>query len=201
MKTQNISIDPNWINKNKDIVGNYAGKWIAINPEKGIIGYSDSRKELSEKCEDIDIPYIFYHVPLYSGIVRFIPIYFKSVVTHNWRPVYPVQLRNNKNTINDFFLIDSGADSSLISKEAGKQLGFIRQTDDAVLTALGIGGTVEYILKTVDCTIDEHTLKIPVAWIQTDGIEDLLIGRDVVFDYFDIEFKQKTEKIIFKPVK
>ncbi|MBI2968049.1 MAG: retropepsin-like domain-containing protein [Bacteroidetes bacterium] len=201
MRTQNIRIDPNWVNKNKDIVEKYAGKWIAINPEKGIIGFSDSIKKLSEQCDALNIPYIFYHVPLYSGVLRFIPIYFKSAVTNNWRPVYPAQLRNNKNIIKGFFLIDSGADSSLISKEAGKQLGFIKQTDDAVLTAFGIGGTVEYILKMVDCTIDGHTLKIPVAWIQTDDIDDMIIGRDVVFDYFDIEFKQKTKKIVFKPVK
>jgi hypothetical protein len=79
MKAQNITIDPNWINKNKNIVAKYAGKWIAINPEKGIIAFSHSRKELSEKCEALNIPCIFYHVPPYSGIVRFLPIYFKSI--------------------------------------------------------------------------------------------------------------------------
>ena len=50
----------------------------------------------------------------------------------------------------------------------------------------------------VDSVINAHKLTIPVAWIQTEGIKDLIIGRDVVFDYFDIEFKQRLEKIIFK---
>ena len=47
-------------------------------------------------------------------------------------------------------------------------------------------------------TIDEHTFIAPVAWLQTNtGGEQLLLGREVVFDKFNIEFKQADEQIIF----
>lgn len=198
MKAKSQFIDPNWINKHQEVVSKYAGKWIAINNEKGIIGYNDSLKKLKPFCDAMNIPYIFYNVPLTFGKMRILPIHFKSVTTHNWQPLYPVRLLNGKNEINDLFLIDSDADCSLISNEAGDLLGFRKQKEDPILTAYGVGGMVRYILKMVDCVIEDNKLTIPVAWVQTEGINDLIIGRAVVFDYFDIEFKQRIEKIIFK---
>ncbi len=38
----------------------------------------------------------------------------------------------------------------------------------------------------------------PVAWAQTDNCEEIILGREVVFDVFDIKFKQGEEMIIFK---
>ena len=200
MKRKSQLIDPNWVNRNQEIVSKYAGKWIAINNEKGIIGYNDSLKELKRVCDAMHIPYIFYSVSRHFGKVRILPIRFKSVTTHNWQPLYPVKLINGKNEINDLFLIDSGADCSLINKDAGELLGFRKQREDRILTANSVGGIIEYIFKMVDCVIDAHNLTIPVAWVQTEDVEDSIIGRDVVFDYFDIEFKQRLEKIIFKKV-
>ena len=46
--------------------------------------------------------------------------------------------------------------------------------------------------------IDEHEIQTPVAWLQDSGFNELIVGREVVFDEFDIEFKQAEEKIIFK---
>jgi len=77
MKTKNQLMDPNWVNRNQEIVSKYAGKWIAINNEKGIIGYNDSLKELKSFCDAMDIPYVFYGVPLHFGKMRVLPIRFK----------------------------------------------------------------------------------------------------------------------------
>ena len=47
-------------------------------------------------------------------------------------------------------------------------------------------------------TIDGHSFIAPVAWLQTKtGGEQLLLGREVVFDKFNIEFRQADEQIIF----
>jgi hypothetical protein len=37
-----------------------------------------------------------------------------------------------------------------------------------------------------------------VPGAQTDFCDEILVGREVVFDLFDIEFKQADERIIFK---
>jgi hypothetical protein len=50
----------------------------------------------------------------------------------------------------------------------------------------------------VEIELDGHIFTAPVAWAQTDFCEEILLGREVVFDLFDIEFKQADETIIFK---
>jgi hypothetical protein len=48
-------------------------------------------------------------------------------------------------------------------------------------------------------TIDSYTIEnVPTAWVQNEDVEDLIIGREVIFDAFDIEFKQAEETIFFK---
>jgi hypothetical protein len=46
--------------------------------------------------------------------------------------------------------------------------------------------------------INDHIFSAPIAWLQNENCEEILLGREVVFDLFDIEFKQAEEKIIFK---
>ena len=46
--------------------------------------------------------------------------------------------------------------------------------------------------------INGTKLTIPVAWLQNQNSTDVIIGREIIFDKFDIEFKQKDELIIFK---
>jgi hypothetical protein len=41
------------------------------------------------------------------------------------------------------------------------------------------------------------TTTIPVAWVQDSTFTDVILGRAVVFDLFDITFKQAEETIIF----
>jgi hypothetical protein len=48
-------------------------------------------------------------------------------------------------------------------------------------------------------TIDDQVFIMPVAWLQEElrNIEDMILGREVVFDKFNIEFRQAEERIIF----
>jgi hypothetical protein len=43
-----------------------------------------------------------------------------------------------------------------------------------------------------------HTLIVPIDWFQNDDAVECLFGREVVFDNFDFEFKQRDRPIIFK---
>ena len=48
-------------------------------------------------------------------------------------------------------------------------------------------------------SIAGHTFKVPVAWILSEvGDTPLLLGREVVFDLFDIKFVQAEERIEFE---
>lgn len=95
-------------------------------------------------------------------------------------------------------LVDSGAELSLISLKFGQNLGYALADAEATLVAETIGGNVEYVLRNLEMTIDGHTFIATVAWLQTDPAgEQLLLGREVVFDRFNIEFRQADEQIIF----
>ena len=45
--------------------------------------------------------------------------------------------------------------------------------------------------------IDAHDFIAPIAWLQDDSCLEEIIGREVVFDRFNIEFRQAEERIIF----
>jgi hypothetical protein len=78
-------------------------------------------------------------------------------------------------------------------------LGF-RVADREILSeGTDIGGEVQYVTREVDLSIDGHSFKAPVAWLQTKITDaPLLLGREVVFDLFNIEFIQAEERIEFK---
>jgi hypothetical protein len=95
-------------------------------------------------------------------------------------------------------LVDSGADFSLISKELGSKLGYVKSPGETLSQAEGVGGSVNYLLRDVEIEIDSHLIVAPVAWLQAAEYEEVILGREVVFDCFDIEFKQAEETIVFK---
>ncbi|MBL0110178.1 MAG: retropepsin-like domain-containing protein [Saprospiraceae bacterium] len=95
-------------------------------------------------------------------------------------------------------LVDSGADISSISLEVGKKLGFDRFESEVVEVAAGVNATVEYVLRNIEMIIEEPTFKAPIAWLLNPECVNILLGREVVFDQFNIEFRQKDEVIIFK---
>ena len=95
-------------------------------------------------------------------------------------------------------LVDSGADFCLMPKQLGIDLGYTVGVEEVMSKAEGVGGEIDYLLRRVEVSIDGHTLTVPIAWIQTDDAVEYLLGREVIFDRFDIEFKQRDRQIIFK---
>ncbi|WP_293143937.1 MULTISPECIES: hypothetical protein [unclassified Microcoleus] len=43
-------------------------------------------------------------------------------------------------------------------------------------------------------TIDGYNLMVPTAWIQNNTADVMLLGKEVVFDKFNIEFRQADFK-------
>jgi hypothetical protein len=91
-------------------------------------------------------------------------------------------------------------------KQLGMDLGYGVGIEEVMSKAEGVGGEVDYVLRRVEVSIDGHILTVPIAWLQTDDAVECLLGREVIFDRFDIEFKQRdcwrrrqaVRQIIFK---
>ncbi len=177
----------------------YKGKIIAVVDYK-IYDFADSYEELAERLKDKSIQYYTFHVPKNIGSVRILSLKIKSLKNNLWIPTYPVYFPTlDKKGGKEAFLVDSGADISLVTYAFGKRLGFERTTQDVVLRAQGVGSTIEYLMKKVTITIEGITFDNHFAWVQDERIEDMILGREIVFDRFDITFKQAEESVIFEP--
>ena len=53
-------------------------------------------------------------------------------------------------------------------------------------------------MKKTPITIEGITFENHFAWVQDDSIEDMILGREIVFNLFDITFKQAEESIVFQ---
>jgi hypothetical protein len=95
-------------------------------------------------------------------------------------------------------VVDSGADMCLFSKQLGLDIGLSITQGDIVYEAMGVGGSINYVLRQVEMVVSETVLTAPVAWLQSDLDVDILLGRSGVFDLFDIEFKQTSRQILFR---
>ena len=187
-----------WLNQNRHrLVSFYKNQYVAYN-ESHLIAHSENLQDVIELANASGEDYLIYLVPRRTSSIQILPIHFRSVVRHDWLPNYPVKLKHKEYEIAATMLVDTGAEVSLITNKLGKDLGYALADAESTLLAETVGGTVEYVLRNVEMTIDDHTFIAPLAWLQTEiNTEQLLLGREVVFDRFNIEFRQAEEKIIF----
>lgn len=188
-----------WLNQNRQMLLDlYRNHYVAYNAS-GLIAHSENLREVLELAEASEQLYAIYLVPRSTASVQILPIRFRTVSRHDWQPNYHIKLKHRDINISTTMLVDSGAELSLISLKVGQDLGYALADAESTLLAETIGGRVEYVLRNVDMTIDGQSFLAPVAWLQTNtGGEQLLLGREVVFDKFNIEFRQAEEQIIFK---
>lgn len=187
-----------WIAKNRFYLSRYKGQYVAITDR--VIAYGDNREEVNKIAREKSKDFVLYFVHKYIDKVIILPIYFSSISVQSWRPFYDIELQNTKNEfIKDKALIDSGADISCISYKLGLNLGFQKYPQEAFMIAYGIVGEIKFLQREITIKIDNHQINIPIAWIQDEDEEqmELVIGREKVFDKFDITFKQADRKIEF----
>lgn len=188
-----------WLNHNRQMLLDlYRNQYVAYNAN-GLIAHSENLREVLELAEASKQLFAIYLVPRRTASIQILPIRFRTVSRHDWQPNYHVRLKHRNIDISTTMLVDSGAELSLISLKVGQDLGYGLADAESTLLAQTIGGRVEYVLRNVEMTIDGYSFLAPVAWLQTNtGGEQLLLGREVVFDKFNIEFRQADEQIIFK---
>ena len=145
-------------------------------------------------------PFLLDWIPALTAKVNFYWVKFYGLKNKKaWNPLYPVTLATPVNQKEMYMTVDSGAEVSLVSREIGDLLGFTVSLGEELETGEGVGGEIEYVIRFLDLTIDNRTFKAPVAWILTENTNaPLLLGREIVFDLFDIKFVQAEERIEFE---
>ncbi len=143
--------------------------------------------------------YSLFRVPRNIHNVRILSFKVRSFRKHLWIPTVPVTFcPDDSEGRTQEMLVDSGADISLVNHDFGRILGFERSAGEVMLEAGGIGGSVRYLLRKFAIEIENLRFENIFAWLQDDRIDEMIIGRETVFDLFDIEFRQAEEKVIFR---
>jgi len=176
----------------------YRGQYVAVVGDH-LIAHPRLAEVLRE-ARASDQPFTIYAIPRDFGKLRILPIRIRSLGFHSWNPMYRVDWQcPDESWLNSSALVDSGADVSVIPLEFGQELGLSLAPKELRQQAIGLGGTIDIALRQAMVRIDEVTATIPVAWVQEPTFADVILGRAVVFDLFDITFKQAEETIIFVP--
>lgn len=112
-----------------------------------------------------------------------------------FRPIAKVYLlRSEKEWIAEYFYIDSGADYTLLPYRLGRFLGLDKVASE-IREVGGIGGVIAVRFATVPMRIGNYQFDCPIAWAQIEHVP-FLLGREGVFDRFDITFRQRNKKTI-----
>jgi len=176
----------------------YKGQYVAVQGDR-LIAHHRLAKVLQEAKASGE-PFTIYAIPREFGELRILPIRLRSLGFHFWNPMYNVAWQcADASWLDSRALVDSGADISVIPLEFGQELGFTLSPEELHQQAVGLAGTLDIVLRQAVVRIDEVTATIPVAWVQESTFTDVILGRAVVFDLFDITFKQAEETITFAP--
>jgi len=117
--------------------------------------------------------------------ISFYPVRMRTLTAHDWQPKYELRLKS-LNAVTVKMPVDSGTELSLSAKKRGRNLGCAKAGGEINSKAEGVGASIEYPLPEVEIELEGHTFTDTVAWSQTDDCEEILLGRKVVFDLFDI---------------
>lgn len=123
---------------------------------------------------------------------------YKEAPTINiLRPYCLIHLQYGDKIQPVLFLVDSGADTTLIPRFMGKLLGLEREKEDKVEEVSGICGELQIIRKKLWIIINDYKFSAEVLWAFTCDDVSPLLGRKDVFDRFKVTFDQKNKKVIF----
>jgi hypothetical protein len=113
-----------------------------------------------------------------------------------YRPVVKAYLLAADNGwIAEYFYVDSGADYTLLPYRMGRFLGLEKFALE-LREMGGIGGVIAARFATVPMRIERHQFDCTVAWAQVERVP-FLLGREDVFEHFDIMFQQRRKKTVF----
>ena len=112
------------------------------------------------------------------------------------RPVTKVYLlKSEREWIVEYFYVDSGADYTLIPYRMGRFLG-LEGIASEVKEIGGIGGVIAVRFAVVPVKMEAHQFDCTIAWAQIERVP-FFLGREDVFERFDITFQQRKKRTIF----
>ncbi len=112
-------------------------------------------------------------------------------------PVIPVRFYKNSKKIPLLLLIDSGAETTLLTRSDAKALGIdLKKGKEMIISGIALTRVIFGYRHKVEMEIEESKFEIPVLFADSDESPRVL-GREGVFDKFFILFNEKGRQTIF----
>lgn len=115
-----------------------------------------------------------------------------------YRPHATIELQHANRIIRGPFLVDSGADTSVIGYKVGLALGLQLEIDEPLDKLGGAASGIPVVYRMVQMRIGPYQVESRMAWAIGYQVKSIL-GRLDVFDHFNIDFRQSERRTIFKP--
>jgi len=117
-----------------------------------------------------------------------------------YKPIASIYINHKDETWHPYSMyIDSGADITVINKTIGNLIGLKLKPKEQKFNLNGIGGKKEFVYREINIKIVKSTFNVKIAWVQDDDIP-LLLGRENVFDKFNICFTEKEKSVVFTEI-
>lgn len=125
------------------------------------------------------------------------------------RPYASVTLQNGSIKLPVLPLIDSGADMTILPKDVGEALKLypptkkeLKELEEMKKKGEGLkglsGNPIDCVKRNIRIEIGDYNFSICVGWLFNKQCQ-ILLGREEIFERFDILFKQNPDKkIIFQ---
>eukprot|EP00755_Sulcionema_specki_P003519 Sspe_Gene.27862::Locus_12271_Transcript_1_1_Confidence_1.000_Length_1730::g.27862::m.27862 len=123
-----------------------------------------------------------------------------------WKPMPVVEVKKagdpNASWVKQRFVVDSGGWRSVVPHKLGKQMGFRRHPGEKVHHYETVGpGHASYLNRTMELKAGSlPAVSVPVAW-STSNTARPALGRDGVFDMYDVTLSEAHDRITFTPRK
>ncbi len=130
---------------------------------------------------------------------KFLSVRVRSLRKDVWVPQKRISfIKADGSKLETDILVDSGADATFLPYTVGVEIGLTKNKGDIVKTAFGVGSQIEYLEKAIDIEIDSKTIEIPVCWCLNLVIDDLLLGREGIYERYRVVFDQQREEVSFE---
>ena len=117
------------------------------------------------------------------------------------RPMLMAKLGNDKSSARYFeFLIDSGADYTLIPKSAATILGVDYDKIPNQKTKIETANLQSIRAKKTELLFIMSNIKFKIPVLICEAEVECLLGRKGIFENFDITFKEKDREVIFDKI-
>lgn len=116
-----------------------------------------------------------------------------------FNPYIPIPVKARWGWQNLWFLVDSGADTTMLTLSLANQLGLnINKNKKSRLFGIGEKSVNAYPGK-IDLKFEESVISVRCYFVDTEDTT-LLLGRLDIFDKFNISFDSTNQKVIFNHV-